>query len=100
LRRSFGFIAAILASNSFLASVSLSIYAYDFGNKNYASDIRSRLLWAVSGEELGEKIGRFGSKIAIAGDGRILLIGAPLANNGGYSPDGDQRGVLVSVPIL
>lgn len=50
----------------------------------------SKLLWSVSGSQLGEGKGRLGTSLSFFND--EIYVGAPLANNGGYAPDGDQCG--------
>jgi hypothetical protein len=72
------------------------VYAYKLMKKNPIA----KLLWTVSGSDIGERKGRLGSNLATADGGRVLLTGVPLADNGGVAPDGDQVGMWAILKSL
>ena len=57
----------------------------------------SKMLWSVSGSQLGELKGRLGASLSFHKN--IIYAGAPLANNGGYAPDGDQCGQVYAFNV-
>ena len=59
--------------------------------------ILSSRRWALSGKDIHESKGRLGASTLVLAD--RVIVGAPMADNSGTAPDGDQMGAIYSIHI-